>query len=59
MIDAVVPHGDQKALAERMAAYEAAGVAELAFLPVGVGADPAASVQRTWEVLAELVPKAC
>lgn len=57
MIDAVVPHGDQKALAESMAAYRDAGVAELAFLPVGVGTDPAASVQRSWEVLSELVPE--
>jgi len=57
MIDAVVPHGDQQALADAMAAYRAAGVAELAFLPVGVGADPAGSVQRTWEVLAELIPE--
>jgi len=56
MIDAVVPHGDQKALAESMAAYQAAGVAELAFLPVGVGADPRSSVERTWEILAELIP---
>ena len=56
MIDAVVPHGDQEALARTLRAYEEAGADELAFLPVGVGDDPAASVDRTWEVLAELIP---
>ncbi|MFP8875549.1 MAG: hypothetical protein VCB99_01265, partial [Myxococcota bacterium] len=56
MIDAVVPHGDQKALAQSIADYRDAGVDELAFLPVGVGTDPTASVQRSWEVLAELIP---
>ncbi len=54
MIDAVVPHGDQAALALTMKAYQEAGVAEIAFLPVGVGADPQASVERSWELLAEL-----
>jgi F420-dependent oxidoreductase-like protein len=54
MIDAVVPHGDQAALATTMRAYEEAGVAEMAFLPVGVGADPQASVERSWQLLAEL-----
>ncbi|MAG32305.1 MAG: hypothetical protein CL908_15595 [Deltaproteobacteria bacterium] len=57
MIDAVVPHGDQAALSDAMRAYEAAGVAEMAFLPVGVGRDPQASVERTWQVLAELIPE--
>jgi len=56
MIDAVVPHGDQNALSEAMRAYEEAGVDEMAFLPVGVGADPQRSVERTWETLAELIP---
>ena len=56
MIDAVVPHGDQSALAEAMRAYEAAGVTEMAFLPVGVGSDPRRSVERTWDALAELIP---
>ncbi len=56
MIDAVVPHGDQAALASCLEAYAKAGVAELAFLPVGVGDDPQVSVERTWEVLAELAP---
>jgi F420-dependent oxidoreductase-like protein len=54
MIDAVVPHGDQDALAAALRAYAEAGVAEFAFLPVGVGSDAQASVQRTWEVLSEL-----
>jgi len=54
MIDAVVPHGDQAALATTMRAYEEAGVTEMAFLPVGVGTDPQASVERSWELLAEL-----
>jgi F420-dependent oxidoreductase-like protein len=54
MIDAVVPHGDQAAMAASMRAYQQAGVAEMAFLPVGVGADPQASVERSWELLAEL-----
>lgn len=57
MIDAVVPHGDQAALAASMQAYEEAGVAEMAFLPVGVGADPTSSVDRTWDALAELIPR--
>jgi len=56
MIDAVVPHGDQASLARVMRAYEDAGVAEMAFLPVGVGSDPLKSVERTWRALAELVP---
>jgi alkanesulfonate monooxygenase SsuD/methylene tetrahydromethanopterin reductase-like flavin-dependent oxidoreductase (luciferase family) len=54
MIDAVVPHGDQATLASRFRAYFDGGVEELALLPVGVGADPQASVERTWEVLAEI-----
>jgi F420-dependent oxidoreductase-like protein len=54
MIDAVIPHGDPAALAQRFRAYFDAGVEELALLPVGVGADPQASVARTWEVLAEI-----
>ena len=40
--------------ADRLDAYAEAGVDEFAFLPVGVGSDPQASVLRTWEVLAEL-----
>ncbi len=55
MIDAVVPHGDQAALAASMKAYREAGVAEMAFLPVGVGSDRQRSVARTWDALAELV----
>jgi F420-dependent oxidoreductase-like protein len=55
MIDAVVPHGDQAALAQAMEAYREAGVEEMAFLPVGVGNDPQASVERTWAALAELI----
>lgn len=55
MIDAVIPHGDQASLARAQAAYQAAGVDELAFLPVGVGSDPQASVARTWKALAELI----
>jgi alkanesulfonate monooxygenase SsuD/methylene tetrahydromethanopterin reductase-like flavin-dependent oxidoreductase (luciferase family) len=58
MIDAVLPHGDQTALAEAIRAYEEAGVAELALLPVGVGDDPRRSVERTWDALAELIPGA-
>jgi len=54
MIDAVVPHGDQNALARRFRAYFDAGVEELALLPVGIGEDPQASVARTWDVLAEI-----
>lgn len=55
MIDAVVPHGDLDALAAARDAYHAAGVEEMAFLPVGVGPDPDRSVARTWDALAELV----
>jgi F420-dependent oxidoreductase-like protein len=58
MIDAVVPHGDAAALARRFRAYFDAGVEELALLPVGVGPDPQASVDRTWEVLAEIAREA-
>ena len=54
MIDAVVPHGDAQRLSACIDAYAEAGCAELAFLPVGVGDDPQASVARTWEVLGEL-----
>jgi F420-dependent oxidoreductase-like protein len=57
MIDAVVPHGDEKALDAAMRAYQAAGVDEMAFLPVGVGADPQRSVVRTWDALASLIPR--
>lgn len=55
MIDAVVPHGNQAALAASMKAYQEAGVAEMAFLPVGVGSDRQRSVERTWDALAELL----
>lgn len=58
MIDAVVPHGDERALESSMRAYQAAGVDEMAFLPVGVGADPRRSVERTWDALAGLLAKA-
>jgi len=54
MIDAVIPHGDPPTLASRFRAYFDAGVDELALLPVGVGPDPQASVERTWEVVAEI-----
>jgi hypothetical protein len=54
MIDAVIPHGDERALAERFRAYFDAGVDELALLPVAVGSDPQASLERTWDVLAEI-----
>jgi len=57
MIDAVVPHGDEKALEASMRAYQSAGVDEMAFLPVGVGADPQKSVVRTWDALAGLIPR--
>ncbi|MEZ4288991.1 MAG: LLM class flavin-dependent oxidoreductase [Myxococcota bacterium] len=57
MIDAVVPHGDERALDAAMRAYQAAGVDEMAFLPVGVGADPQRAVVRTWDALAELIPR--
>ena len=57
MIDAVVPHGDEAALEASMRAYQEAGVAEMAFLPVGVGADPQRSVVRTWDALAGLIPR--
>lgn len=57
MIDAVVPHGDENALAAAMRAYQAAGVDEMALLPVGVGSDPQRSVVRTWDALADLMPR--
>ena len=46
----------EAALEASMRAYEAAGVDELAFLPVGVGSDPQRSVVRTWDALAGLIP---
>lgn len=57
MIDAVVPHGDERALEASMRAYRAAGVDEIAFLPVGVGSDSRRSVERTWDALASLIPR--
>ena len=54
MIDAVVPHGDPQALARRFRAYFDAGVEELALLPVAVGADAQASLERSWDELAEI-----
>jgi hypothetical protein len=54
MIDAVVPHGDARALAERFRAYFDAGVDELALLPIAVGSDPRASLERSWDALAEI-----
>ena len=54
MIDAVIPHGDQAALADSMETYREAGVDEMAFLPVGVGSDPQKSVEQTWTALAEM-----
>jgi F420-dependent oxidoreductase-like protein len=54
MIDAVIPHGDQATLARRFRAYFDAGVDELALLPVALGPDAQASLERSWDELAEI-----
>ena len=54
MIDAVVLAGDERAVASRLAALGAAGVAEVAVTPVLAEPDPRASMRRTLALLAEL-----
>jgi alkanesulfonate monooxygenase SsuD/methylene tetrahydromethanopterin reductase-like flavin-dependent oxidoreductase (luciferase family) len=54
MIDAVVLAGDEDAVASRLAALGAAGIAEVAVTPVLVEPDPRAAMQRTLALLAAL-----
>jgi alkanesulfonate monooxygenase SsuD/methylene tetrahydromethanopterin reductase-like flavin-dependent oxidoreductase (luciferase family) len=54
MVDAVVPWGDEDALAAKLQAYVDAGADEVVVSPIGVGPDPAASVARSLEVLGDI-----
>jgi F420-dependent oxidoreductase-like protein len=54
MIDAVVVHGTEAAVADRLRRLRAVGAGEIIASPIGAGPDPAASVQRTLGVLADL-----
>ena len=54
MIDAVVPHGDEAALARAIDAYFGAGADEVVLSPLGAGRDPAASFERCCDTLARI-----
>lgn len=54
MIDAVVAHGSQDAVAGRLRELFAIGVSEVIVSPVAAGADGAASVDRTLRALADV-----
>ena len=54
MADAVVAHGPETAVADRLRDLFAMGVSELIAAPMGAGPDPAATVQRTHRLLADL-----
>jgi alkanesulfonate monooxygenase SsuD/methylene tetrahydromethanopterin reductase-like flavin-dependent oxidoreductase (luciferase family) len=54
MIEAVIPWGSETRLTDAVLRYFAAGADEVVLSPVGVGDDPAASYERTLEVLSEL-----
>jgi alkanesulfonate monooxygenase SsuD/methylene tetrahydromethanopterin reductase-like flavin-dependent oxidoreductase (luciferase family) len=53
-IDAVVVHGPEATVAERLRGLIALGVREIIASPIGAGADPAATVQRTLRLVADL-----
>jgi F420-dependent oxidoreductase-like protein len=54
MIDAVVVHGGEAAVAERLQGLFRMGVSELIVSPVAVGADGRAAVERTLRCLADV-----
>lgn len=54
MLEAIVAHGDQAAVAERLERILAAGVDEVICTVVPAGPDPKASAERTLRALAEL-----
>ncbi len=54
MIDAVVLHGAEDAVASRLRALFDLGVAEVIVSPVAAGPEPAATVERTLRFLAEV-----
>ena len=54
MIDAVVLHGEEAAVAERLRGLLALGAREVIVSPLGAGPDPAATVERTLRLLADL-----
>lgn len=54
MVDAVVAHGSEEQVAERLRGLLAMGVSEIIAAPVGAGPDPAATVERTLRLVASL-----
>lgn len=54
MIDAVVLHGAEERVAERLRGLLALGAGEIIAAPVGAGPDPAAAIQRTLRLVADL-----
>ena len=54
MVDAVVVHGSEQEVGDRLRALLAMGVSEIIADPLGAGADPAATVQRTLRLVADL-----
>jgi hypothetical protein len=54
MLDAVLVHGSEAAVAERLRGLLAMGVGELLVTPVGAGPDPGAAVERAWRLVGEL-----
>lgn len=54
MIDAVVLHGSESAVGDRLRRLLALGAAEIIVSPLGAGADSAATIQRTLNLLGDL-----
>ena len=55
LIDAVVPYGDEAALAARVEEYHAAGADEVVYAPFPVGGDWDASLATTLDALTAIV----
>lgn len=54
MVDAVVLHGSETAVADRLRGLPAMGVGEIIASPLAAGPDPAVTVQRTLRLVADL-----
>lgn len=54
MVDAVVVHGSEEAVAERLRALIGMGVAEIIAAPIAAGPDPAATIERSMRLVASL-----
>jgi F420-dependent oxidoreductase-like protein len=54
MIDAVVLHGSEAKVADRLRSLMAAGATEIIASPIAAGPDPAATIERTLRLVGEL-----